>query len=107
MKATLRKPLVYALMGLAVSCFLFVIAVDPYFYYTRPLQPRGNATYPSRIKAISVVADVYLTRTDVRLRNNIVWIHCTYGVLFFAAAVLNLHWKVIPNPYDDMPKKFY
>ncbi len=107
MSATLRKPVVYTLVALALATFAFLISVDPYFYSTRPREARGDAIYQTRVKGIAGVADVYLTRAETQLRSNIIWLHCAYGLLFLTAAALNTRWKVIPNAHDDMPKKFY
>lgn len=57
--------------------------------------------YPMRMQQ---PFDVYLTRFQTK------WIECGpfIGVgIVFAAGFLNMRWKIVGNPYDDLPKKFY
>ena len=42
-----------------------MIAIDPYFYNTRPREARGDA-YGTRVKGTAGVADVYLTRSEAK-----------------------------------------
>ena len=107
MSARLRKPVLYALLTLAVGTFAVLISIDPYLYSTRPREAHGDAIYRARVKGLGGVADVYLTRAETQLRNNVLWMHCAVGLLFFAAAALNMRWKVMSSLYDDTPKRFY
>ena len=107
MSATSRKLIIYTLLALAVAAFAFLGSIDPYFYSTRPREARGDAIYQTRVRGLTGVADVYLTRGETQLRSNRIWFGCVYGLLFATAVGLNGQWKVLSNRTDDMPKKFY
>ena len=96
---TLRKTIVIALVVLASTLFLSFVALDPYYYSTRPRQPdpQTGRTYRQRVKGLSGVADVYLTRTEKLPDDYADWILGAYVVLFFTAVLLNQRWKVIRN----------
>src|SRR2546423_8219674 len=95
----LQKTIVIALGTLAITLFLSFIAMDKYYYSTRPRQPdpQSGRIYPERVKGLSGVADVYLTHTEKLPYNYVNWILTAYGLLFFTAVLLNQRWKVIRN----------
>jgi hypothetical protein len=95
----LQKTIVIALATTAVTLFLSFIALDPYYYSTRPRQPdpQSGRIYLERVKGLSGVADVYLTRTEKLPYNYATWILTAYGALFLSAVLLNLRWKVVRN----------
>jgi hypothetical protein len=95
----LHKIIVIALATLAVTLFLPFIAMDPYYYSARPRQPdpQSGRIYRERVKGLSGVADVYLTRTEKLPYDYADWILAGYGLLFFTAVLLNQRWKVIRN----------
>jgi hypothetical protein len=96
---TLKKMFLTALVVCALALFFGFLAVDKYFYSTRPHErdPDLGRTYPEKIKGFSGVADVYLTRTEKRMYDYSGCILGSAGVLFTAAAVLNQRWKVVHN----------
>jgi hypothetical protein len=106
---TLRKTIVITFIELAVMLFFSVLALDPYYYSTRPREPHPESgrIYRKRVKGGAGVADVYLTRTEKLPYDYGTWILNTYLLLFVSAVLLNQCWKVIRNPSEDMPKKLY
>ena len=106
---TLRKTIVITFVALAVVLFCSFMALDPYYYSTRPREPHPESgrIYRERVKGGAGVADVYLTRTEKLPYDYGTWILNTYLLLFATAVLLNQRWKVIRNPREDMPKKLY
>ena len=96
---TLQKTVVITLGVLAVTLFCSFIALDPYYYSTRPRQPdaQSGMIYRKRVKGLSGVADVYLTRTEKLPYDYAGWILGAYGALFLTAVLLNQRWKVVRN----------
>jgi hypothetical protein len=83
----------------AAILFLSFIALDPYYYSTRPRQsdPQSGRIYRQRVKGVRGVADVYLTRIEKLSYDYAAWILGAYVVLFFTAVLLNQRWKAIRN----------
>ena|SRR5882724_11775770 len=95
----LQKAIVITLGTLAVTLFLSFIAMDKYYYSARPRQPdpQSGRIYRERVKDLSGVADVYLTRSERLPYDHANWILAGYGLLFFTAVLLNQRRKVIRN----------
>ena len=95
----LQKTIVIALGALAVTLFLSFIAMDKYYFSARPRQPdpQSGRIYRERVKGLSGVADVYLTRAEKLPYDHANWIFAGFGLLFFTAVLLNQRWKVIRN----------
>jgi hypothetical protein len=95
----IQKTIVVVLGILAVTLFFSFIALAPYYYSTRPHQadPQSGRIYPERVKGVSGVADVYLTRTEKLPYDYAGWILAACGVLFLSAVLLNQRWKVVRN----------
>ena len=106
---TLRKTIVISLVVVAFTLFFAFIALDPYYYSTRPREPHPESgrIYRERVKGAAGVADVYLTRTEKLPYDYGEWILGAYGALFLTAWVLNQRWKVVSNPGENLPKKLY
>lgn len=96
---TVQKTVVITLAVLAITLFFSFIALDPYYYSTRPRQPdtESGRIYRERVKGVSGVADVYLTRTEKIPYDYRGWILGAYGALFLTAVLLNQRWKVVRN----------
>lgn len=96
---TFRKTIVITMAALAVMLFLSFIAMDRYYYSSRPRQPdpQSGRIYRERVKGFSGVADVYLTRMEKLPYDYAGSILTGYGLLFFLAALLNQRWKVVRN----------
>ena len=96
---TLQKTVVITLAVLAITLFFSFISLDPYYYSTRPreLDTRSGRIYVERVKGLSGVADVYLTRTEKLPYDYRDWILGAFGALFLTAALLNQRWKVVRN----------
>jgi hypothetical protein len=105
----LRKTIVITLVALAFGLFFSLVALDPYYYSTRPREPHPEVgrIYRQRVKGTRGVADVYLTRIEKLPLDYDGWILMVYSALFLTAYFLNQRWKVIRNPREEMPKKFY
>jgi hypothetical protein len=67
----------------------------------RQVEAASGHIYPMRMQQ---PFDVYLTKCETRFIEAGPGIGCALG---FLAAVLNIRWKVIRNPYEEIPKKFY
>jgi hypothetical protein len=95
----LQKTVVITLLVLAVTLFFSFIALGPYYYSSRPRQPdtQSGRIYRERVKGLSGVADVYLTRAEKLPYDYAGWILGAYGALFLTAALLNQRWKVVRN----------
>jgi hypothetical protein len=95
----LQKTAVITLVVLAVTLFFSFIALGPYYYSSRPRQPdtQSGRIYRERVKGLSGVADVYLTRTEKLPYDYAGWILGAYGALFLTAVLLNQRWKVVRN----------
>jgi hypothetical protein len=102
-----RKTIVITLVALAFTLLFTFIAVDPYYYSTRPREPHPELgrIYRERVKGGAGVADVYLTRIEKLPYDYSNWILTTYVALFFAAVLLNQRWKVIKDPSEGLPRK--
>ena len=94
---TVQKTVVITLAVLAITLFFSFIALDPYYYSTRPRQPdtQSGRIYRERVKGLSGVADVYLTPTEKLPYDYRGWILGAYGALFLTAVLLNQRWKVV------------
>src|SRR5438128_12333893 len=105
----LRKTIVITFIALAVVLFFSFMALDPYYYNTRPREPHPESgrIYRERVKGGGGVADVYLTRTEKLPYDYGEWILGAYGALFLTAWFLNQRWKVVSNPGENLPKKLY
>jgi hypothetical protein len=105
----LRKTIVISLVVVAFTLFFAFIALDPYYYSTRPREPHPESgrIYRKRVKGAPGVADVYLTRTEKLPYDYAEWILGAYGALFLIAWLLNQRWKVVSNPGENLPKKLY
>ena len=95
----LQKVIVITLAASAIILFLLFVAMDPYYYSTRPRQPdpQSGRIYPERVKGLRGVADVYLTHTEKLPYKYANWILTAHGLLFLTAVLLNQRWKVIRN----------
>jgi hypothetical protein len=95
----LQKTVVLTLGVLAVTLFFSFIALGPYYYSTRPRQPdaQSGRIYRERLKGLSGVGDVYLTRIEKLPYDYADWILGAYGALFLTAVLLNQRWKVVRN----------
>lgn len=104
----LRKTIVIMCIAVCFGSILFLIALDPYYYSTRPREPHPESgrIFRERVKGSNDVADVYLTRNERLPYDYAAWIQCTSMLFAGIAFFLNDRWKVIRNPHEDMPKKF-
>lgn len=103
MSSLFRRILVYGLGIVAMLTFFSAILTYEWLRSNGPRKPNFAAgqIYPMRMQQ---PFDVYLTK----FQNE--WIQCgpTIGVaLGIFAALLNGQWKVVRNPQDGLPKKFY
>jgi hypothetical protein len=104
---TLRKTIVVTLVVAAFTLFFAFLALDPYYYSSRPREPHPESgrIYRERVKGTTGVADVYLTRFEKLPYDYADWILGAYGALFVTAWLLNQRWKVIRDPSEGLPKK--
>jgi hypothetical protein len=98
-----RRVLVYGLLTFGVLTFASAIITYECLRSYGPRQPNVETghIYPMRMQQ---PFDVFLTKFQTE------WVQ--YGPFIgggigIAAAVLNMRWKIIHNPYDDIPKKLY
>jgi hypothetical protein len=103
----IRKAIVVTLVIVAFTLFFAFIALDPYYYSSRPREPHPESgrTYRERVKGTTGVADVYLTRFEKLPYDYAEWILGSYGALFITTWLLNQKWKTIRDPGERLPKK--
>jgi hypothetical protein len=106
---TVHKAIIIVCIALAFTLFFSRIALDPYYYSTRPREPHPESgqIYPENVKGASGVARVYLTHTEKLPYDYGEWIMMACTALFVTAYLLNRRWKVIRNGRDEIPKKLY
>jgi hypothetical protein len=98
-----RRVLVYFLLICTIGLFVsFIVSYECIRSYS-PRQPNAQ-TGQIFAQRLQQPFDVYLTKFQVE------WLQ--YGLapmlpLVFSVYFLNLRWKIIHNPHDDMPKKLY
>jgi hypothetical protein len=98
-----RRVLVYGLLTFGVLTFASAIITYECLrsYGPRQSDVETGHIYPMRMQQ---PFDVFLTKFQIE------WVQCGpfIGVgIGFAAGILNMRWKIIHNPYDDIPKKLY
>jgi hypothetical protein len=103
----LRKTIVVTLVIVAFTLFFAFIALDSYYYRSRPREPHPESgqIYRERVKGTTGLADVCLTRLEKLPYDYADWILDAYGALFVTAWLLNQQWKVIRDPGEGLPKK--
>jgi hypothetical protein len=97
----LRRILVYSLLTFGVLTFASAIISYEYLRSYGPRQPNveSGQIYPKRMQQ---PFDVYLTRFQIDWVERGPFVGVALG---FAAAILNMRWKIVRNPYYDIPKK--
>jgi hypothetical protein len=98
-----RRVLVYGFGTFGVLTFASAIITYECLRPYGPRQPNFETghIYPMRMQQ---PFDVFLTGFQIEFVQRGPFIGVGIG---FAAAFLNMRWKIIRNPYDDIPKKFY
>jgi len=99
----LRRVLAYGLLTFGLLMFASAIVTYECLRFYCPRQPNVETgqIYPMRMQQ---PFDVFLTRFQIEFVQNGPSIG---GGMAFAAVFLNMRWKIIRNPYDDIPKKLY
>src|ERR1022692_927068 len=98
-----RRALVYFLLSCTIGLFVsFIVSYECMRSYS-PRQPNGQ-TGQIFAQRLQQPVDVYLTKLQVEwLRYGLIPMLPLTIIVYF----LNLRWKIIHNPYYDIPKKFY
>jgi hypothetical protein len=104
---TFRKLIVATLIILAFCLFLTFVALDPYYYSSRPREPdpESGRIYRERVKGTTGVAEVYLTRLEKLPHDYDEWILVGLFCTVAAAILLNQRWKVVRDQAEGLPKK--
>ena len=99
----IRRVLVYGLLIFGVLTFTSVIISYECLRFYGPRQPNVE-TGQIHPMIMQQPFDVYLTNLQAE------WVNCDPFIgmaMGLVAALLNMRWKIIHNPHDDMPKKPY
>jgi hypothetical protein len=98
----IRKAVVISLAAVAFSSFVLALSLYEYWLHHSPPTPRMETaqTYPLNEHGYFF----YVTRTQSWLFHSLL---AAFGIFGAAAGILNVQWKALPNPRDDLPKKFY
>jgi hypothetical protein len=104
----LRTTIVVVCIAACLSSIMFLIALGPYYYGTRPRkpQPESGRMFQQQVKGSDdYFANVYLTRNERLPYDYAIWIQSTSMLFAVIAFLLNARWKVNRNPRVNMPKK--
>jgi H+/Cl- antiporter ClcA len=102
MASRARKTLVISLVAIAFSSFALALSLYEYWLHHSPPTPRSETGQTYQLNEHGYF--FYVTRTQSWLFHGLL---AVFGIFGAAAGILNVQWKALPNPHDDLPKKFY
>jgi hypothetical protein len=99
---SMKKALVIALVSIAIALFVFDYAS---FYKLARTSPRVPDYATGEVCPLNNHGTIFYVTSSRRWTLNVA--RCGYALFGLAAVALNVCWKALPSPIDDMPKKFY
>ena len=95
-----KKYIVISMLSIGITSFAVKLLL---FYYLLGISPQTPNLSTGEIYALNNHGHIfYVTKTQNIIQDATFYI---FIVLAFGAAFLNLRWKAIANPHDNLPKK--